>query len=102
MRKLASAFTTVLALFALAGGVAEAQRVRLHLGGHHCFSSVQCPSGSYCQKPVGACAAQGSCAQIERLCIRARPSVCGCNGRTYPTACGATRAGINIRHTGAC
>jgi hypothetical protein len=65
-----------------------------------------CSSGTYCKYADGSCgagAAIGTCTTIPSTCAGATPSpVCGCDGKTYDSACAAQAAGISVSATGAC
>ncbi len=65
-----------------------------------------CPTGELCNFPASAqCGefdATGTCLTVPDLCYDLYSAVCGCDGTTYPNDCYAHRAGVSIRHTGAC
>jgi len=44
----------------------------------------------------------GSCKPIPDLCTMEFAPVCGCDGKTYATACVAGRGGVSVAKTGAC
>lgn len=60
---------------------------------------------SWCQKPVGACDAAGKCALTPGECSNdgaADTPVCGCDGKTYPSECVASAAGVSVAKAVAC
>ncbi len=68
-----------------------------------CKTNADCAIGEYCQKNPGQCDGPGVCLPIpppDVPCIQV--TVCGCDGKTYPTPCDAAQAGVSIDHYGAC
>ena len=67
-------------------------------------AGTTCPTGSVCDKPEGACAADaaGVCRPVPASCPATNDPVCGCNGTTYTNACVADAAGVTIASQGAC
>ena len=67
-------------------------------------SGATCPSGQFCKKPEGFCAAaaEGTCVDMQGLCPDVLDPVCGCDSLTYDNACLADRAGVTVLHTGPC
>jgi hypothetical protein len=63
-----------------------------------------CAEGEFGKHADGACAAdaEGTCTALPLACQAIVLDVCGCDGSTYPSACFANGAGVNINHTGAC
>ena len=65
-----------------------------------------CPTGYYCYhiKTCGSTGQPGTCKKIRTApCLIPTPkAVCGCNGRTYRSACDAEIAGISIKSSGHC
>lgn len=57
--------------------------------------NASCPTGS-------APDAEGRCAPRPQVCPMIYRPVCGADGRTYPNACHAERAGVGLAHDGAC
>jgi hypothetical protein len=64
-------------------------------------SDTACGPDAYC-KAAGAPEGGGRCAPKPRICPMIYHPVCGADGRTYPNACHAERAGVNLAHGGAC
>ena len=64
-------------------------------------SDPACGPDAYC-KVEGASDAGGRCAPRPQMCPMIYQPVCGADGRTYPNACHAARAGANLAHDGAC
>jgi cysteine-rich repeat protein len=67
-----------------------------------CNVDSDCPCGSFCARPLGACAGVGVCAQPAKACPPTDAPVCGCNGVTYSSACAAARAGASVAAPGPC
>jgi hypothetical protein len=68
------------------------------------IDGTQCATGSFCNRPEGACAADaaGVCEPIPVNCPSTIEEVCGCNGTTYDNACIANAAGVTISGPGPC
>jgi hypothetical protein len=68
-----------------------------------CASNADCDAEEFCRSPTSQCIGPGVCTPRDfRECSRNAPH-CGCDGRTYRTACEAQRAGIRVaRFEGAC
>jgi hypothetical protein len=67
-------------------------------------SGGTCGEGEFCKHAEGACAAdaEGTCSSLPLACQPIVLEVCGCDGTTYPSACFANGAGVNVDHTDAC
>ena len=64
-------------------------------------SDTACGPEAYCKADNQSNAA-GRCAPKPQACPMIYHPVCGADGRTYPNACHAERAGVNLAHSGAC
>ncbi|HEX6273606.1 MAG TPA: Kazal-type serine protease inhibitor [Polyangiaceae bacterium] len=65
-----------------------------------CTKNDDCRVGSYCK--LSACSAPGICAPRPAVCTTEVAPVCGCDGKTYTSACVAARAGVSVKHNGRC
>jgi len=66
-----------------------------------CESNDDCREGAYCK--TEACGDAGRCAMKPATCPNASETVvCTCDGETWPSACDAAHAGLNVAHEGAC
>jgi hypothetical protein len=67
-------------------------------------SGGTCGAGEFCKHADGACApdAAGTCTALPLVCQPIVLEVCGCDGISYPSACFANGAGVNVDHTDAC
>jgi hypothetical protein len=70
------------------------------------MTGVGCATGEYCEFPIhGACGAAeqpGICALIPQICPDIYSPVCGCDDKTYPSACNAASIGVSVESEGAC
>ena len=82
-------------------------------GGKTCggFAALKCASGEFCnyEKSAGGqgcdgkiADAAGVCQTQSAVCTREYKPVCGCDKKTYSTACTAHAAGMSVLHDGAC
>ncbi len=71
------------------------------------IAGLPCGRGEYCDLGVGQCKvadAMGVCRKLPAACplTLVYAPVCGCDGKTYPSACEAARAGVSIDYKGVC
>jgi hypothetical protein len=60
------------------------------------------PADASCKSASSAPDEGGRCAPRPQMCPMIYQPVCGADGRTYPNACHAARAGVSLAHGGAC
>ncbi|MBL8682872.1 MAG: hypothetical protein JNK05_27145 [Myxococcales bacterium] len=65
-----------------------------------CRANSDCASGQYCAGTT--CGGSGTCARRPEACIALYQPVCGCDGRTYGSACNAASSGVRVAATGEC
>ncbi len=68
-------------------------------------TGVQCDAGLFCNLSAqAACSPQaaGVCAVRPRVCPPVYTPVCGCDGKTYGSACSLELAGASPAHVGPC
>jgi len=70
------------------------------------IAGFRCGDGLFCDFPTeahcGAADQTGTCQPKPGACTRIYKPVCGCDDRTYPTACVAKAAGISVATEGEC
>ncbi len=105
---------SVLALFAILGpaalGCATARPPDARAGSapqqreepKTCRDNRECREGEYCAKPEGRCEEEGTCSARPEVCAQIWDPVCGCDGKTYSSACHAALAGVSVKSDGEC
>jgi len=63
-----------------------------------------CSDNLYCayQVSCGASDAGGTCRKKPSICTKIYAPICGCDGKTYASACTAATAGISVASKGQC
>ena len=69
-----------------------------------CKSSHDCDADQVCELAPGSCGEDniGRCVERPEDCAALYEPVCGCDQRTYATACAALQRGVAIDHDGEC
>jgi hypothetical protein len=64
----------------------------------------ECAAGLYCayKADCGATDAGGTCSKKPTMCTKIYAPVCGCDGKTYGSACTAAAAGMSVAKKGEC
>jgi hypothetical protein len=65
-----------------------------------CQSNRDCRADQFCSG--ASCGGAGTCATRPQACIALYQPVCGCDGRTYGSACNAANHGIRVASSGEC
>ncbi|MCC6933527.1 MAG: hypothetical protein IT292_09765 [Deltaproteobacteria bacterium] len=75
-------------------------------GGSICggAGNFPCPSDMYCnlKPPCGGFDVEGFCRLRPLNCPPNISEICGCDNRTYSSACIANSAGVTVKHEGKC
>ena len=70
------------------------------------IAGFRCPDKQFCSfAPESKCGAgdmSGTCKPIPDMCTMEYAPVCGCDDKTYATACVAGRSSVSVKHNGAC
>ena len=70
------------------------------------FAGFQCAEGLSCQMQAGQCKtvadASGVCRKPPQMCTMIYAPVCGCDGKTYASACNAAAKGVSVASQGEC
>jgi hypothetical protein len=65
-----------------------------------CRDNSACAAGTYCA--ASTCGGAGACSPRPEICPGIYAPVCGCDGRTYSSACVAGSQGVNVARSGEC
>ena len=70
------------------------------------IAGFQCSGDLYCHITQGQCRTiadvAGTCQAKPQICNMLYAPVCGCDGKTYPSACNAASKGVSVAAQGAC
>ena len=67
-----------------------------------CLVNEDCAATEYCAREVGRCEGPGTCRARPVACTQVYDPVCGCDGTTYGSPCGAEAAGVGVATPGPC
>ena len=68
-----------------------------------CADGLGCPAGAYCATFAATCGGEGECAPLPKVCDdKTFAPVCGCDGKTWFSACDAKQAAVGIASDGPC
>lgn len=70
-----------------------------------CSAEKKCAVGQFCEYPEGDCGekgGQGACTKLAEMCTMIYSPVCGCDAKTYSSACAANGKGQSVRAKGEC
>jgi len=67
-----------------------------------CKTAADCGPSRFCMKKDGACDSEGQCADKPEICTMIYDPVCGCDNKTYSSACTAHGSGVNVQYKGEC
>ena len=83
------------------GGGGGGQRVIVECGGGAEFA---CPSGTFCDlgSSCGGFDSRGECRFQPTNCPADSKLVCGCDRKTYASACYAAASGVSLAYNGSC
>jgi hypothetical protein len=70
--------------------------------GDPCEADSDCSTAEYCKQADGDCGGSGICTSIIVTCPDLWAPVCGCDEKTYATACIARSQGKNVDYDGNC
>ena len=70
------------------------------------LTGAECKAGAFCNFPkeaqCGAADETGVCEPVPEACDTLLDPVCGCDDKTYDSACEAHRAHVSVLHAGSC